>query len=73
MLSTQSELLIVGNILKPSQIYAINEKIRRQNADQTELTLQAWDKVDLILKIFDRHAKSAEAKLQIQLAAIKHM
>ncbi len=29
--------------------------------------------VDLILKIFDKHAESAEAKLQIELASIKHM
>jgi 50S ribosomal subunit-associated GTPase HflX len=29
--------------------------------------------VDLILKIFEKNAQSAEAKLQIELAAIKHM
>lgn len=63
-------LLIFWNILKPGQIYNINE-ILRKNSD--ELKLQAWDRVDLILKIFDRHAKSTEAKLQIELASIKHM
>jgi 50S ribosomal subunit-associated GTPase HflX len=52
--------------LKPQQIYKINEKLRKYN-------IKAWDRVDLILKIFERHAKSAEAKLQIELAAIKHM
>lgn len=66
MIASQSDLLIVWNILKPSQIYQINEKLRKHN-------LQAWDKVDLILKIFDKHAESAEAKMQIELAAIKHM
>jgi GTP-binding protein HflX len=27
----------------------------------------------LILKIFEKHAQSTEARLQIELAAIKHM
>jgi len=58
--------LILGNILKAHQIYKINEKLRSIGA-------KAWDRVDLILKIFERNAQSAEAKLQIELAAIKHM
>ncbi len=61
-----ANLLILWNILKPHQIYNLNEKLRSIGA-------KAWDRVDLILKIFERHAKSAEAKLQIELAAIKHM
>ena len=35
--------------------------------------MQAWDRVDLILKIFALHADSPESKLQIELASIKHM
>jgi 50S ribosomal subunit-associated GTPase HflX len=35
--------------------------------------IEVWDRIDLILNIFDKHAVSAEAKLQIELAAIKHM
>jgi 50S ribosomal subunit-associated GTPase HflX len=35
--------------------------------------IEVRDRVDLILKIFEKHAVSAEAKLQIELAAIKHM
>jgi len=58
--------LILGNILKAHQIYKINEKLRPIGA-------KAWDRVDLILKIFERNALSKEAKLQIELAAIKHM
>ena len=61
-----ANLLILWNILKPHQIYNLNEKLR-------PIWAKAWDRVDLILKIFERHAKSAEAKLQIELAAIKHM
>lgn len=61
-----ANLLILWNILKASQVYKINEKLR-------PIWAKAWDRVDLILKIFERHAKSAEAKLQIELASIKHM
>ncbi len=63
-----AELLIIGNILKPAQIYQVNEILRKQKSK-----MQAWDRVDLILKIFAQHANSPEAKLQIELASIKHM
>lgn len=70
----ESDLLIIGNILKPAQVYNVNETIRLHPLlKDTDIKIQAWDKVDLILKIFDKHASSAEAKLQIELAAIKHM
>ncbi|MCT4617768.1 MAG: GTPase HflX [Candidatus Gracilibacteria bacterium] len=62
----KADILIIGNILKAKQIYNINEKLR-------DIDAKAWDRVDLILKIFERHAKSTEARLQIELAAIRHM
>lgn len=62
------EVLIINNLLKPGQMFNVNEALRK-----AKLNMQAWDRVDLILKIFDRHAKTAEAKLQIKLAAIRHM
>jgi len=61
-----ANLLILWNILKPKQIFNINEKLK-------EIWAKAWDRVDLILKIFEKNALSAESKLQIELAAIKHM
>ncbi len=61
-----ANVLIVGNIMKPSQIYKVNEELRPINAE-------VRDRVDLILKIFDKHAEWTEARLQIELAAIKHM
>lgn len=61
-----ADLLIIGNILKPDQIYNINEFI-------APWKVKARDRVDLILKIFEAHAKNTEAKLQIELASIKHM
>jgi GTP-binding protein HflX len=74
MVRTWSNLLIVGNVLKPSQLYKINELLRQASKDAwLSEPIRAWDRIDLILKIFDKHANSLEAKLQIELAAIKHM
>ena len=61
-----ANLLVLWNPLKPSQIYNINEKLKF-------IWAKAWDRVDLILKIFERNAKSRESILQIELASIKHM
>jgi GTP-binding protein HflX len=66
MKERKANVLILWNALKPRQIYTINEKLR-------EIWAKAWDRIDLILKIFERNAFSKEAKLQIELAAIKHM
>ena len=61
-----ANVLILWNILKPIQIYNINEKLKT-------IWAKAWDRVDLILKIFEKNAKTMESKLQIELASIKHM
>ena len=66
MVRLDLNLLIVGNVLKPSQIYHINELLRPIGAT-------VRDRVDLILKIFDKHATSMESRLQVELAAIRHM
>lgn len=63
-----AELLIIGNIMKPAQVWNVNEHLRIGKSKMI-----AWDRVDLILKIFALHAVSPESKLQIELAAIKHM
>ena len=62
----KANLLIIWNILKPHQIYKINEMLK-------PIWAKAWDRIDLILKIFEKNAKSKEAKLQIELASIRHM
>ena len=66
MQQSKAELLILWNILKPKQLYNLNEYFK-------DIKVQVWDRIDLILKIFESHAKSPEAKLQIELAMIKHM
>lgn len=62
----KANILILWNILKPRQIYAINELLK-------PIWAKAWDRVDLILKIFEKNALSKESKLQIELASIRHM
>ena len=74
MLLLKANLLIVGNALKPSQIWQINEKLRVVSEEnKLDPKMEARDRIDLILKIFEKHATSGESRLQIQLAAIKHM
>lgn len=63
---SKANLLILNNILKPQQVYNLEEICKKDG-------IEVWDRIDLILKIFDKHAKSVEAKLQIELAAIRHM
>lgn len=60
------ELIVVNNILKPHQIYNIEKKVERDR-------IAVWDRIDMILKIFQKHATTIEAKLQIRLAGIRHM
>lgn len=66
MKEKKADLLIFWNILKAKQIYNINRNLN-------EIWAKAWDRIDLILKIFEKNAKNKEAKLQIELASIKHM
>ncbi len=62
------DIIILNGTLKPSQKFALLKAfwdIRRN--------IQVWDRVDLILAIFSRHAKTTEANLQINLARMQHM
>ncbi len=61
-----AKLLIINDKLKPRQIYQLQEMLRPAKID-------VWDRIDLILKIFARHARTTEARLEIELASIRHM
>lgn len=65
-ISKRTSLIIIDAILKPAQIFALTELFQEKN-------ITVWDRIDLILHIFSAHATSAEAKLQIELARIRHM
>ncbi len=56
------ELLILYDNVKPRQIINLMKELR----------IDIWDRTRLILEIFSHHAGSMEAKLQIELARIKH-
>lgn len=60
------EMIIFNNMLKPQQLFNVQWKIEKDG-------IKVWDRIDLILKIFEKHASTAEAKLQIELAALRHM
>ncbi len=87
--SLDGNILIINNELKPHQTYNINERLRKFAEEERKKAtdpsrrgkiektfkepLQAWDRIDLILKIFQKHASTREARLEIELASIKHM
>lgn len=56
------ELVILYDDVKPRQIVNLTK----------ELNVEIWDRTRLILEIFSYHAGSMEAKLQIELARIRH-
>lgn len=61
-----ADLLVVNHTLKPGQMYKLEEILRPAN-------MKVWDRIDLILNIFQKHASTAEAKLEIELARLRHM
>ncbi|OGK12566.1 GTPase HflX [Candidatus Roizmanbacteria bacterium RIFCSPHIGHO2_02_FULL_37_15] len=60
--------LIINSIVSPGQIFNLTKILWSVNPN-----IQVWDRVDLILNIFEKHARSAEAKLQIEIARMQHM
>ncbi len=62
------DVIVINGIAKPGQLFNLKRKLEEANRD-----LEVWDRVDLILMIFSRHAHTSEAKLQIELAKMRHM
>jgi len=65
-LDFKADYIIVNNLLKPRQLYNLEKVFEKHN-------IKVWDRVDLILKIFSKHATTREAKLQIELASLRHL
>jgi GTPase len=61
-------VVVLNAIVVPGQIYDMVTTFQKVNPE-----IEVWDRVDLILKIFSKRAFTAEAKLQIELAAMRHM
>lgn len=61
------DVVILNDIVKTGQIFRLEKSLW-----ESRLNIAVWDKADLILHIFDQHATTKEAKLQIELARIQH-
>ncbi len=59
---TGADLVVVDDELKPSQVHNL----------QSRVGVDVYDRVRLILEIFTRRARSVEAKLQVELATLRH-
>lgn len=60
------EIVIVNASAKTSQLYDLEQAISEDGS------CKVWDRTQLILQIFKKHASTSEAKLQIKLAELKH-
>jgi GTP-binding protein HflX len=64
----KATLLVINQALKPQQMFNLEQRLQKENGK-----FQVWDRIDLILNIFEKHARTAEAKLEIELARLRHM
>jgi len=62
------DILILNDIVKPTQLFHLTEQLWKANPD-----IKVWDRIDLILHIFEKHAQTTEARLQIEIARMHHM
>jgi len=62
------DVVILNAMAKPGQIHGLKIELQKKNPN-----IEVWDRVDLILQIFDKHAHTTEAKLQIELARMRYM
>jgi GTPase len=68
IIAGKADIVIINNIVLPRQLHNIRTLFWNKRPEA-----MVWDRVDLILQVFKRHAKTAESKLQIELASLKHM
>lgn len=66
--SQHIDVVVLNGIVNSGQLFRLEKTLWAVNR-----RIQVWDRVDLILNIFDQHATTTEAKLQIDLARIHHM
>ena len=62
------DIVILNAIADSTQLYKLLQIFWVYNPN-----IEVWDRIDLILHIFDKHARTAESKLQIALARMHHM
>lgn len=62
------DVVVLNTTAKPRQVFALKTAFQKVNP-----RIDVWDRVDLILHIFEKHATTTEAKLQIELARMRYM
>ncbi|NCN87617.1 MAG: GTPase HflX [Candidatus Pacebacteria bacterium] len=62
------DIVVINDLVKSSQIFRIEKELWAISPK-----IMVWDRIDLILNIFDQHATTVESKLQIKLARATHM
>lgn len=62
------DIILLNGIVKPGQKFNLLKSFWG-----IRTAIRVWDRVDLILSIFAKHAKTTEANLQIELARMHHM
>jgi len=62
------DIVVINDLANPGQLYTLEKIFYRSNQK-----IKVWDRMDLILHIFALHAHTKEAKLQIDLASLRHM
>jgi len=62
------DVVVVNGLVKSSQLFRIEKELWTVSPK-----IMVWDRIDLILNIFDQHATTLESKLQIKLARATHM
>ncbi len=62
------DIIVINEEVKPGQLFTLEKIFYRSNPK-----IKVWDRVNLILQIFSLHANTKEAKLQIDLANLRHM
>lgn len=62
------DVVVLNAMAKPGQVFNLKTELQKENPK-----IEVWDRVDLILHIFDKNAATSEAKLQIQLARMRYM
>lgn len=62
------DVVVIDALLKPGQLHLIKTMLEVENPD-----IQIWDRVELVLRIFEKNAHTKDAKLQIELARMNYM
>lgn len=62
------DVVVLNTMAKPRQVHALKTRFQKVNPH-----VEVWDRMDLILQIFEKNATTTEAKLQIELARMRYM